>query len=530
MNSSRNGIFIIGPATSHDLRWSALAHARPELAITRVPESESMAVLLTGLLAQSQIASATFIFPEVWISPVFEDSIAHVCNELDRLCHSNWAMVSNRGVRWDGQHTYQYVRQPPRNPHSSLSVKPVISCGGSVYVLNLVALRNARVVIPRVEDYFDFFIALGVSALQVGLPIFADRRLMVSYFPENKINHDDSLRHSEQLKRFLSSQIIGHNFLSTEGSINLEGHSDFSYLRLPKSSDQRQDLISLYERALQRVRMRKIKIDIAIRSCLDRDHLLERAVRSCVCAAIEGESDLEVNIRIISNSSIDEAQRVSKLMSEVFPKQNISVETFTLRANRFSRTDLLLQAVETSPADYIWFIDDDDFVFPGGARALARTIFNPADVAIFGDSQTYEERWRFNAMLGRQTLAHFEPRNRLSSSGVLKSFHGENHIPICGMVLPVALLQQQLKNVAAHGDYLEDYFILLRLLVAPKLEIEILPHFIAGISLRGSENTVRSRDRSPWNQSYASFLHEILASDEPVNPLLWQLGAVAETL
>ena len=247
-------------------------------------------------------------------------------------------------------------------------------------------------------------------------------------------------------------------------------------------------------------------------------------MRSCFSAAIEAALDLEINIRVLTNSPQQEVQRVSQELAAAFSDSKINIEAFQLRPNRYSRTDLILHAVETSQADYIWFIDDDDFVLPGAVHSLYRSVFSPAAVALFGSCHTFEERWRFNATLGRQTLAHFEQRDLLRADGVLQSFRGENHIPICGMILPVELLKRQLHGVQARGDYLEDYFILLRLLVAPQIEVEILPHTFAGISLRGNENTVRTRDRSPWNQSYAAFLHEILASDQPVNPLLWQLG------
>ena len=525
MSTTRNAIFVIGPTTAHDARWNALSHQRPDLAITRVAESENLTAFVAGLLAQTHMTSATFILPEVWLSPDFGDAIAAVCSELDRLCDQNWGMASNRGVRWDGLHVYQYVRQPPRNPQTGLSPKPVISCGGAVFVLNLAAMRAARVVLPRIDHTSEFFVALGVSLLSAALPIFADHRLMAAYFPDNLANNAaPSLPYSSQLKRFLSAHILNHSLATTEGPLLIDTASDFTYLRLPKSGSARPDLISLFDNALRRARVRKLKLDFAIRSCLDRDHLLERAVRSCVGAAIESSTDLEINIRVITNAPEQEVSRISQEFSLAFPVSKISVESFQLRPNRFSRTDLLLQAVESSQADFIWFIDDDDFVFPGAVNSLARTVLAPAAIAMFGDCRTFEERWRFNATLGRQTLTHYEPRDLLRAAGVLKSFQGENHIPICGMILPLELMKQQLSGVQARGDYLEDYFVLLRLLVAPLVEIEILPHTFAGISLRGNENTVRTRDRSPWNQSYAAFLHEILASEQAVNPLLWQIG------
>jgi hypothetical protein len=104
--------------------------------------------------------------------------------------------------------------------------------------------------------------------------------------------------------------------------------------------------------------------------------------------------------------------------------------------------------------------------------------------------------------------------------GVLRGF---NRVPVCGMILPVALLRQRIRRVKALGNYNEDYFILLLALTSSRVEVCVLNTEIASISLRGNDNTVFQEDRSGWHLSLAAFLLEVLNDTEGNSPFLWQL-------
>ena len=84
----------------------------------------------------------------------------------------------------------------------------------------------------------------------------------------------------------------------------------------------------------------------------------------------------------------------------------------------------------------------------------------------------------------------------------------------------------QLAARRALGDYNEDYFLLLAALSAPQSEVRLLDATIAGVSFRGSSNTVNETDRAAWHYSYTTFLQEILCEGVR-NPFLWQLGKAA---
>jgi hypothetical protein len=68
--------------------------------------------------------------------------------------------------------------------------------------------------------------------------------------------------------------------------------------------------------------------------------------------------------------------------------------------------------------------------------------------------------------------------------------------------------------------------LLLAALSAPQAEVRPLEAAIAGVSFRGSSNTVNETDRAVWHYSYATFVQEILC-ERARNPFLWQLGKAA---
>jgi hypothetical protein len=110
------------------------------------------------------------------------------------------------------------------------------------------------------------------------------------------------------------------------------------------------------------------------------------------------------------------------------------------------------------------------------------------------------------------------------SKHVFDVFNGENFVPICGMILPIHLTRERCAGVQAKGEYLEDYFILMRVLTSPMVEVETIRAPIAGISLRGNENSVREVRRDTWDRSYSQFVGELMRDAKSSNPLLWQMA------
>jgi len=137
-----------------------------------------------------------------------------------------------------------------------------------------------------------------------------------------------------------------------------------------------------------------------------------------------------------------------------------------------------------------------------------------------------EETWEVPEREGRLALIDSRVAGKFSHQNLFRVLTGANHIPICSVLWPVRFMAAQLVARRALGDYNEDYFLLLAALSAPQSEVRLLDATIAGVSFRGSSNTVSETDRAAWHYSYTTFVQEILC-EGPRNPFLWQLGKAA---
>ncbi len=91
------------------------------------------------------------------------------------------------------------------------------------------------------------------------------------------------------------------------------------------------------------------------------------------------------------------------------------------------------------------------------------------------------------------------------------------------MVLPLHVLRERTRDVAALGEYMEDYFLLMQLLTRGETIVDTIDVELAGISIREGRNTVTQSDRMAWDQSQVEFVGESLARLDDNNPLLWRL-------
>jgi len=188
---------------------------------------------------------------------------------------------------------------------------------------------------------------------------------------------------------------------------------------------------------------------------------------------------------------------------------------------------LLLAAIEQAQTDYLWFIDDDDYVIPPALPALARCLVPDAPVVIVSSSLVMEEKWskRSSPEEGAGDVVELTDSaksSRYQAARVFQILKGRNFIPNCSMILPVALLRERIQHKLALGDFNEDYYLLLLALTSPRVEVCVLDTDLAVISIRGSENTVAQSDRNAWHQAYATFMLEILNNPEANSPFLWQ--------
>lgn len=472
---------------------------------------------LTSLLNANNADVSLFLIGDTWFGSQFAQTLPSTINSYTEN-FPNWGIVGNAGTLWTGE-TISFRRLAPYNPRKENSPRLCLSVDEPLLLINLFALRQAQVELPT-----TFSVSLGVGTvlsaccLERELLPLVDSRLFAAHDPlPDHYFEEKPLERYQDLVDFLDERYLNHRYSIRNETLDLgEVRDRYEYLELPppqpgsSSCKKKIDLISLYDQALLKGATRKTRLEIVTRTVLSRRGLLQRALGVAELAHFEAPETLDLHFRLVSDRDPALLEKWTSELKEIHPHLPLSSSSFQLREGRFSRTDILLQAIETSQADFIWFVDDDDFIFPSSLLAIGRTLADRTSRALIGPSVVYEEQWDKDQTL----LQSFKATGIFLKEGIFKVLSGENYIPICSMILPVATLKRTLEGVRATGDYLEDYFLLLSYLSSSSAQIELLETPFAGISIRGDENTVRKINKTHWEFSYAQVFEEIINSKQ----------------
>lgn len=246
-------------------------------------------------------------------------------------------------------------------------------------------------------------------------------------------------------------------------------------------------------------------ISIVTRTQFRRMYLLRRLLTSISRARIEA-----LPIEVVLSTDIDEKDAKTNLdgLRKEFPHL-----TFSLTVNRrpeHSRVANLLGGVEEAKGEYIWFMDDDDYVDLFAFKSISGAFFCGARPFILGDSVLHTERWdKTNGAF--PVLAESSLRGEYPGANWRSMFGGVNHLPICGPVIPRDFLLRRISDFRFNFDLSEDYTLFLLLLSAPDLPPVVnLMKVIAHISIReGDDNSVTAPDRTGWTRDISAYLHSL---------------------
>jgi hypothetical protein len=457
---------------------------------------------------------------------IFGHGIAeHVEQLLEELAEKlpNWAICGNRGVRWDARHVYDFTQSIYRaGLQNALCAHPVMSIDDNMLLVNPEPLRKHRLRAPAVPS-LQLGALLSLECLQNGSLMAVSPRL-TTVRGDGAARAEGALETQPAVQSYYRSSFLNHIFPLPDGELNFSELIDYSYISEPWRKTTQADVLALYDATLATARRRhRPSVTICCRTQFRRLELLERCVLSLSACPQYACGLADVHIRLITDQSPCVAEPIIEKLRYGHPGAAIECWFHQIRPGRHSRADLLVAAIERAETDYIWFIDDDDTANPPATAAIARCLVAGAPVVVVGSSVVVEEDWR-PAVAGATALAlmRSERHARYSAADIFRVLTGRNFIPSCGMVLPVPLLRQRLRNGRVLGDYNEDYFLLLLALTASSVEVVALDIDIASISLRDKENTGMQEDRTQWHTSYASFLLEVLNNKDGNSPFLWQ--------
>jgi hypothetical protein len=506
--------------------WQALY---PDLEIHAMFPVHSAVQLLRELAAKS--ASSPFLIcrEDVWLGVGISSQVDILIEELEAH-FPNWALCGNRGMRWDGRHLYDYtadINTP--GLQTAVCAHSVISIDDNVLLINPAVINKHTRLCPAI-DSLRCGAVLSLECLQNESVLAVSPRLMSVRTAADSIERE--MLDAPEFRAYYRSSFLNGQLCTADGPFDLRETVNYSHLSVPGRPVSQEDVLDLYDRGLARARsQRRPSLTIACRTQFRRPELLERACLSFSACHHYTSGLADLRIQLITDQVPEGAEPVLSRLRAAYPLAALECLYHEVRPNRHSRTDLLLAAVEQAQTDYIWFIDDDDYVIPPAIPALARCLVPDSPVLVVSSSLVADEKWAKRSFPqegenGALELTESNKSSRYHAARLFQVLRGRNFIPNCSMILPVVLLRERIKHKLALGDFGEDYYLLLLALTSSRVEVCALDTDLAVISIRGKENTVSQSDRSAWHHAYATFMLEILNNQEANSPFLWQQANV----
>ncbi len=425
-------------------------------------------------------------------------------------------------MRWDGQRLYDYSYDMSSGGlQTAVCAHPVISLDDSVLLVNPSVLKGHKALAPLLKHRRPG-VLLSLECLQNG-SLMAVSPHLVAMRTGTEVEDEESLDADPGFQKYYRASFLNHHIATPDGILDLSEIVDYRYVSEPWANTAQQDILDLYDKCLEpSLAIRRPSLTICCRTQFGRLEMLERTVLSFGAFRQHACPFARVEVRLITDAVGDAVTPEVQRLQQTHPGAALECWYHEIRPNRYSRTDLLLAALERAETDYIWFVDDDDFVNAAAGPALGRSLVAGAPLVIVGASAVIQETWRAGARALELTRAQHSSTHQ--PGDVFRVLKGLNLVPICSMVLPVVLMQERISKVQALGDYNEDYFLLLLALTAARVEVGVLDSEISSVSIRGDENTVTQKDRSGWHLSLATFLQEVMNNTEGNSPFLWQLA------
>ncbi|PSS59505.1 hypothetical protein C6558_37880 [Ensifer sp. NM-2] len=437
------------------------------------------------------------------------DTLAVVTAVTDK-----WALISGAGLgnRNDRQCVY-YSSAEPFLPFGRY-IRPIVDSLPDFYILNASFLKLflEAVETPDLEfietgiilaGYFHGYVSVYAPTLSAAINgPFLSRELRRSPQLWSLI---EKFGRTNEIKTFSGSALRLHG---TESKTDY-GKVDFA--------DRYSAVIAPY--------LPGVSISIVTRTRFQRPHLLDRLLTS-ISRARPSDGAIEV---ILSTDIGTEAAEVEfARVRDKFP--NISLRLCVNEIASHSRIDNLIGGFKSAKNDYIWIVDDDDYVDIFAFKNVEEALFLAAKPVIISGTQAHVETWEktetpFPVLAESRAGTHWPP------GGWRSMFGGVNQLPICSALIPRDVVLDVIDRFTFRYDLSEDYTLYLLLLCAPNLpEILELPEVLTHVSIReDGQNSVTIADRTNWTRDIAGFLSDLFAVATNGGGGNWGVVAAAAT-
>lgn len=461
--------------------------------ITFLKEVHTYAEAADQVIAQGELA--LLVHDDILLPPSFCDHVEALCRKLDDT-YECWGLASNTGIACYGYKTTEkHVSFIHRKVSVALNtpkgIYPAQSLDGNVLLINAPVLKQKQISCSKHDGtgvFYDFVISLECIKKQCAVLISHD--LLVHSYSDPLIASGKTKR-STEFKKYLTENLKDTTVNTVYGDITFT-----------RDTEHKNDKIDLQQAALKAaVRKDLPQVAIVVRTQFKRPKIFaERCIGSIKSFIACSMSDDIFKAYVVSDRPMPD-----ELKDLYAGCEFIHAESCMQKDTRF---ELIYHALHRIAADYMLFIDDDDFIFPNQAELLKDAVCAfENDKTFYFDTQFFKERLGDTNILPEGTPIH-----KLKADDYLKSRFGINCNPFCGVLFPVELLRSLVeKKLTEKISYAEDYSIQLLMQSHRDFSPITLNALIAGsCAWSDTEQTVMLKDRTNWDRNFAEIASLVL--------------------
>jgi len=451
---------------------------------------------LNHIITNAHDDYACIVNDDVILCSDFNEKITDLLSTLNRDWPS-WGIAGNAGiipymVGYAPTQMIRYLADHHGGPNFIGQILPAMNIDGNVMLLNVKALRERKVRMPDFDGFLLHDIILSIETISSGLGVFIAPHLACWNGSEDNQNHFDQAADAASFRSYLSMRIKNRRLLTTKGTIK----SVFNRDNLTSGADiEIESLKSACKYRPSRT------VAIIVRTQFKRPDLLDRCLRTISAFIAASGSLVEFKNYIVTDSA---------------PPSNFIVNSVILQAqleHQDTRYKLVQFAANNIDADYFWFVDDDDWMFPNEAERLSMVISSaPENSVFFVDScRYYETKFPTGDMnmveSYRSIKQQYFPAQRF-----ICSLSGQNETPFCSVIFSRSSLLSIQDITYEKITYLEDYMTILNVLLTNGSIPIIVNKMYVGISIRETGNTITEVDRTKWNRSMSELVSSLVNS------------------
>lgn len=455
--------------------------------------------LLNRVIDVSASDYACVVHDDVYLCSSFREKLTSLVFVLNNEW-PNWGIAGNAGViparvGYGASDVVRYVADPHGGPNLIGHILPAINIDGNVMLLNIRALRERSVRMPQFDGYQLYDAILCIETITAGLGVFVAPQLACWHGSGGDQSAFDSAK-SVAIASYLTERIRNRVLQTLNGLVHVpfRGWVNDELRRIDVEID------SL--RTACRNRTAK-KVAIVTRTQFRRHRLLNRCLDTISAFSASAGTVTEFRSYVVTDQ---EPPALEALGSSTLLRASVEDSSDT----RYKLVEFAVQNIE---ADYFWFVDDDDWLFPNEAERLALIIsLAPRNSVLFIDCEQFDEKPFLN---GTDDVECYQSsvRRVFPAKEYILSLTGYNRTPFCGAIFArnalLSIPQHAYDTVTRYEDFITMLFTLLGTNALPI----VVDRLYCGISIREYGNSVTEQDRSEWDRSMSELVSHVVTMD-----------------